>query len=29
MYKFMNNPYMHGPYMEADKGGGAGGSRCR
>ena len=26
MYKFMNNPYMHGPYMEADKGGGAGGS---
>lgn len=26
MYKFMNNPYLHGPYMEADKGGGAGGS---
>ena len=26
MYKFMNNPYMHGPYKEADKGGGAGGS---
>lgn len=26
MYKFMNNPYLQGPYMEADKGGGAGGS---
>lgn len=26
MYKFLNNPYLHGPYMEADKGGGAGGS---